>query len=175
MMFPRHPIRLASEFKATGLSWEPAVGNYVYDATGAVQPTSPFQDRVYFLLNYDCFMRKVGGVDRFKEIMTWLPTWNDARRILQLLGVSHEEVADELIRTNAIANDMELLVLYEDVDDGLGVVDEVVGVEFEFLELCVFADEVFDSGRTSSPNDVGKSVAHGGGSEGREPCRGFRV
>ena len=32
----------------------------------------------------------------------------------------------------------------EDVDDGFGVVDEVVWVELEFFEFGVFADEVFD-------------------------------
>lgn len=32
----------------------------------------------------------------------------------------------------------------EDVDDGFGVVDEVIGVEFEFFEFGVLADEIFD-------------------------------
>ncbi len=35
-------------------------------------------------------------------------------------------------------------MFYEDVDDGLGVVDVVVGVELEFFEFGVLADEVFD-------------------------------
>jgi len=35
-------------------------------------------------------------------------------------------------------------VLHEDLDDGFGVSDEVIGVELEFLKLGVLADEVFD-------------------------------
>ena len=119
MLFSSKHLQLADRFKQLGLRWEPEVGNYVNDATGAVKPTSPFQDGVYLLLNYDCFMRKVGGVDRFKEIMTWLPTWDDARRILKSLGVCHEEVAAELLRTDAVASDTELLVLYEMIADRL--------------------------------------------------------
>ena len=113
MYFCPKLLRLAEEFKRLGLRWEPSVGNYVYDAAGAVPQSSPFQDHVYFLLNYDCFMQKVGGLARFKAIMTWLPTWSDARAILQALGVSNAEVAEQLIRTEAIDTDNELLVLYE--------------------------------------------------------------
>lgn len=73
VFYTKH-IELARRFKQPGLPWEPRVGHYVYDATGAVQPTSPLQNGVYFLLNYDCFMRKVVGVERFQEVITWLPT-----------------------------------------------------------------------------------------------------
>ena len=109
---PKH-LELARRFKQLGLPWEPSVGNYVYDATGAVKPTSPFQKRVYFLLNYDCFMQKVGGVDRFKEIMTWLPTWDDARQILRLLQVPDAAIQHELVATEAFERGIELQVLYE--------------------------------------------------------------
>lgn len=112
MHFSPELLALAAEFKQLGLPWEPSVGNYVYDATGAVPQSSPFQDRVYFLLNYDCFMRKVGGLARFKQIMAWLPTWSNARTILKGFGVSNVEIAEELLRTKAIDNDTELLVLY---------------------------------------------------------------
>ena len=113
MKFSSRQIELAVKFKELGLAWEPTVGHYVYDATGAVKPTSPFQDRVYFLLNYDCFMERVGGVERFKTIMTWLPTWSDAREILRSLGVSDKEVQDELVRSQALEDGSELLQLYE--------------------------------------------------------------
>ncbi len=117
--FTQDHIDLAVHFKQLGLPWEPAVGNYVYDAAHEVQPSSPFQDRVYFLLNYDCFMRKVGGVERFKQIMTWLPTWSDAREILKSLEVGNAEVQQELIRTDALRCECELLVLYELIADRL--------------------------------------------------------
>ena len=55
----------------------------------------------------------MGGVDRFKELMTWLPTWSDARDVLKSLGISSSAVQDELVRTNALEHESELLVLYE--------------------------------------------------------------
>jgi hypothetical protein len=113
MKFSSRQIELAVELKALGLTWEPSVGNYVYDATGAVKPTSPFQEHVYFLLNYDCFMERVGGVERFKAIMTWLPTWTDARGILRSLGVSDKEVQEQLVYSGALVDGTELLKLYE--------------------------------------------------------------
>lgn len=113
MRFTSRQIELATQFKQMGIDWQPTVGNYVYDATGAVTPTSPFQEHVYFLLNYNCFMKRVGGVERFKTIMTWLPTWSDAREILRSLDVADEEVRDELVRSQAFENGSELLHLYE--------------------------------------------------------------
>ena len=113
MEFSSRQIALAIQFKEMGLAWEPTVGNYVYDATAAVKPTSPFQEHVYFLLNYDCFMDRVGGVERFKTIMTRLPTWSDAREILWSLGVSDKELQDELVRSRALEDGSELLQLYE--------------------------------------------------------------
>ena len=103
MYFCPKLFRLAEEFKRLGLRWEPSVGNYVYDAAGVVPQSSPFQDHVYFLLNYDCFMRKVGGVARFKQLMVWLPTWHEARLLLRSLGVSSAQVQSELARRDALA------------------------------------------------------------------------
>lgn len=113
-------IDLARSFKAQGLAWEPAVGQYVYDGTHFLKPSSPFQKHVYFLLNYDCFMEKVGGVARFKELMTWLPVWEDARTILRRLGVEDAQVEQALSRQNAFANGSELSVLYQMIDDEIG-------------------------------------------------------
>ena len=113
MIFTQQQIELAVELKSIGLPWEPAVGNYLYDATGAVKPSSPFQNRVYFLLNYDCFTTRLGGVQRFKELMTWLPTWYDARNILRALGVTDERVQIELLQRKSIKTGSELLTLYE--------------------------------------------------------------
>jgi hypothetical protein len=112
MKFTPQQIELAVEMKKMGLPWEPAVGDYVYDEAGHMKTTSPFQDRVYFLLNYDCFMDRVGGVERFKAIMTWLPTWWNAREILQSLRVPDKEVQERLVRSQALEQRSELLQLY---------------------------------------------------------------
>ncbi len=126
MKFSSQQIALAIQFKERGLAWEPTVGNYVYDATAAVKPTSPFQEHVYFLLNYDCFMDRVGGVERFKTIMTWLPTWSDAREILRSLVVSDKEVQDELVCSRALEDGSELLQLYELIAQHLSKLHESV-------------------------------------------------
>ena len=38
----------------------------------------------------------------------------------------------------------KLFVLHKDIDDRFGIVHEVVGVEFEFFELGILADKVFN-------------------------------
>ena len=85
----------------------------------SVDRGSPFQDRVYFILNYDYFMDQVGGVDQFKQIMLWLPTWEDARHVLRSLGVSDAEVDAALQRNRAIERQHELLSLYETIAERL--------------------------------------------------------
>lgn len=112
MRFTDSEIASAIKLKQLGLAWEPAVGHYVCDTGRVVKPSSPFQDGVYFLLNYDCFMERVGGLDRFKTIMTWLPTWSDARLVLRSFGVSDEEVQRRLVAANALIHGTELRELY---------------------------------------------------------------
>ena len=92
MRFTAEEIEMARQLRRLGLPWEPQPGHYVYDETAVCRKGSPFQDRVYFILNYDYFMNQVGGVDRFKQIMLWLPTWQDARYVLRSLGFSNPEV-----------------------------------------------------------------------------------
>jgi hypothetical protein len=113
MRFTAEEIEMARQLRRLGLPWEPRAGHYVYDETAFCQKGSPFQDRVYFILNYDYFTNQVGGVDRFKQIMLWLPTWQDARELLRSLGVSDGEVAAALQKQHAIQKQRELLSLFE--------------------------------------------------------------
>jgi hypothetical protein len=113
MHFSDEEIRLAKQLRQRGLDWEPRAGHYVFDETGFCKQTSPFQEKVYFVLNYDYFMKAVGGVDRFKEIMVWLPTWDDARQILRRHGISDQEISKQLTDQQAIECGTERLVLYE--------------------------------------------------------------
>ncbi len=110
--FSSEEIRQAGAMKARGLKWEPQVGHYVYDMTRMVKKPSPFQDGVYFVLNYDYFMDLVGGVDRFKHVMIWLPTWEDARKILRSLGMSDSELTERLVRDSAFDSGGERLAAY---------------------------------------------------------------
>ena len=113
MQFSQEEIELAKRLRAHGLTWEPRAGHYVYDETGFCPHESPFQDKVFFILNYKYFMKVVGGVDRFKEIMIWLPTWHDSRQILRSLQVSDSRIAAYLEQHKAIENGCERKALFE--------------------------------------------------------------
>ncbi len=115
MRFSLEEITLARDLRRQGLVWEPRAGHYVYDETGFCKQSSPFQEKVYFILNYDYFMKAVGGVERFKQIMIWLPTWEDARDILRNLEVTDQEVAVRLTGQRGVARGIERLVLYEQI------------------------------------------------------------
>ncbi len=113
MHYTDEEIKLAKQLRDNGLPWEPKAGHYIYDETGFCRQPSPFQEKVYFILNYPYFMKTVGGVDRFKEIMIWLPTWDDARQLLRSYGVPSQQIADHLSRRRAIERGTERLVLYQ--------------------------------------------------------------
>ncbi|TWU30539.1 hypothetical protein [Bythopirellula polymerisocia] len=119
MRFSEEEINSARRLREAGLAWEPRAGHYVYDQTGFCKQTSPFQEKVYFILNYDYFMKSVGGVDRFKQIMLWLPTWYDARQLLETLGVPAEQIVDKLQQQRAIEQGRERFVLYEWIESSL--------------------------------------------------------
>ncbi|MBD13908.1 MAG: hypothetical protein CMJ72_04875 [Planctomycetaceae bacterium] len=127
MQFSDEEIKLARELREAGLAWEPHSGHYVHDETGFCKQTSPFQEKVYFILNYDYFMKSVGGVVRFKQIMLWLPTWDDARRQLKLLGVPDASVVDRLEHTRAIEQGNERFILYQLIKSALAEQTAQVG------------------------------------------------
>ena len=111
--FSETEIQLARQLRAKGLSWKPMPGQFVLDDSGLVERESPFQPGVFFVLNYEYFMKIAGGVQRFREIMLWLPTWEECRRSLRELGVSDSEVAQHLADCNGLADGQERTRLYE--------------------------------------------------------------
>ncbi|MEO8271375.1 MAG: hypothetical protein ABI557_16760 [Aureliella sp.] len=113
MQFLQEEIEIAKRLHELGLPWKPSVGNFVFDATDFCQQPSPFQTGVYFILNYAYFMRLLGGLERFKENMIWLPTWDDIRSILTDLGLTDDFVGNHIQETRAIEFGKERLVLYE--------------------------------------------------------------
>ncbi len=122
MQFSNDEIAIARRLHQCGLPWEPRAGHYVYDRTGFCKQTSPFQEKVYFILNYDYFMKAVGGVERFKQIMFWLPTWYDARQLLHDFGVTDQQVADKLTRHRAIEHGSERFELYRLIESTLATI-----------------------------------------------------
>ncbi|MEM7313177.1 MAG: hypothetical protein AAF497_08495 [Planctomycetota bacterium] len=113
MNFSEQEIALARELRVAGLPWEPRAGHYVYDETGFCKQPSPFQENVYFILNYNYFMKTVGGVERFKEIMLWLPTWDDCRQLLANQGIEAEEISKFLSVNDSLESGTERFALYQ--------------------------------------------------------------
>jgi hypothetical protein len=79
---------------------------------GFIDRPSPFQERVYFILDLKHFLRRSGTLDALKTAMVWLPTWHDARDILVAMGVGHEAVAEALQGQAVLHHREELLTLY---------------------------------------------------------------
>ena len=104
---------MARQLRRSGLSWEPKAGHYVYDETQFCQQASPFQENVYFILNHPYFMKAAGGVEKFKEIMLWLPTWHDVRQLLWQFDITDQHVLETLTARNAIERGEELDALLD--------------------------------------------------------------
>ena len=62
MRFTEQEIKAAQQLEELGLQWTPQAGHYVFDPTEFCKAPSPFQDRVYFILNYPYFMKAAGGL-----------------------------------------------------------------------------------------------------------------
>ena len=113
MQFSVEQINLACRMKDSGLPWEPQVGHYVYDRGKVCQRGSPFQEGVYFILDYLCFCRHVGGAEILRGKMVWLPTWYDCRMLLKQGGVADAEVV--AIASGGIPSGVELTHLYQKI------------------------------------------------------------
>lgn len=105
-------LDLAQLFKAYGLDWTPTVGHYVLDQSDLIECDSPFQDRVFFILDLKHFLRRSETLENLKERMCWLPTWEQSRKLLRDYGVDDQYVAKHLSATNAIEQGHERLELY---------------------------------------------------------------
>lgn len=113
LRFSPRALELSAQLKAKGLSWEPTAGQFVWDEDGVLPHTSPFQDRVFFILDLKHFLRYAGSVDAMQRRMRWLPAWHDARCWLTQHGVDDVAVAQRLSQNQAIEKHCELEVLYE--------------------------------------------------------------
>lgn len=113
MRFSDQEIELAREIKQAGLQWEPTVGNYVYDEHGLIEVPSPFQEKVYFILDLKHFLRRSETLENLTEKMIWLPAWEQAREILSELNVNTESINETLQMQNAFNTKTERLILYK--------------------------------------------------------------
>ncbi|MGE0528843.1 MAG: hypothetical protein AB7P49_17395, partial [Bdellovibrionales bacterium] len=102
----------ARQLRDLGLPWEPQPGHYVWDEKGIIEQPSPFQERVYFILDLKHFLRRAETIEGLKTSMFWLPTWWDVRTLLKKFDVSSETIANRLHQQRAIEQDGELMELY---------------------------------------------------------------
>ncbi|MGL4464731.1 MAG: hypothetical protein ACRC1K_21465 [Planctomycetia bacterium] len=113
MIFTEEEIDRARRLHERGLPWTPHVGCYVYDAAGVIEVPSPFQVRVYFILDLKHFLRRAPSLDALKQAMVWLPQYHQCRRLLADFGVDGAAVARLLDEAGAVVAGRELVVLYD--------------------------------------------------------------
>lgn len=117
--FSESEIELAQLFKAYGLDWSPAPGHYVLDQSAVIECGSPFQERVFFILDLKHFLRRCGTLSELKQRMCWLPDWDQARQILRELSVDSRFIAERLQQSRAIESGTERLELYRLIEESL--------------------------------------------------------
>ena len=113
MCFQAEEIHAAQQLRELGLSWDPQPGQYVYDAAGLIEQPSPIQDRVYLIHDLKFFLRQAGSMGAMKNGMCWLPTWREARQLLRSMGLSDLKLLAALVKSDALEQESELLVLYQ--------------------------------------------------------------
>lgn len=113
MRFTDREIALATQLKQHGLPWTPRPGHYVHDPESLIEAPSPFQDRVYFILDLKHFLRRSGTIERLTQSMVWLPDWKQTRSLLSDHGLNDHEVGQHLFHQSAYTGGDELACLYE--------------------------------------------------------------
>lgn len=119
MKFSAEEIELAQLLKAYGLEWQPQCGQYVFDQSHLIECASPFQPGVYFILDLRHFLRRSGTLEELQRRMCWLPDWQEARELLQHLGVTADVVAHRLSSSAALERNGERLELYRLIEEQL--------------------------------------------------------
>ncbi|HQH72941.1 MAG TPA: hypothetical protein PK360_12760 [bacterium] len=119
MKFSDEEIRAAIELKQKGLNWEPQVGHYVWDEAGLIDTPSPFQEKVHLIHDQEHFSRRSERLAMLQASLVWLPTWHDARALLNQMGISNETIIHRLRSEKAIEHGKELLTLYKIIDEHL--------------------------------------------------------
>lgn len=111
--FTGEEITLARRLREAGLPWTPRPGHYVYDEKGIIDAPSPFQAKVYFILDMKHFLRRSGSVEELKQSLTWLPTWREARHWLETAGVQSALVQSTIASPAVWRRHGELAALLE--------------------------------------------------------------
>jgi hypothetical protein len=92
---------------------DPHVGYFAWDPDEIIEVTSPFPNRIYFILNLGHFLRIFGSLEEISKKLIWLPTCHQARLLCDQVGADLEEVSATLASTENVPAGDELLVLYK--------------------------------------------------------------
>jgi hypothetical protein len=113
MCFQPAEIQAARQLRDLGIHWEPQAGQYVLDESGVFDEPSPIQDNVHLIHDLRELLGQAGSIRDVKTSMCWLPTWREARQILRSMGLSDLRILAALVKSDALENGSELLVLYQ--------------------------------------------------------------
>lgn len=112
MRFGDREIVAARSLKEQGLPWQPGPDYFGFDEAGITEQPSPFQPRVYFILDLKQFLRWSRTVEQLKTAMFWLPMWHGARASMRSMAVTDEAVVDALRHDRSVESGSELLTLH---------------------------------------------------------------
>jgi hypothetical protein len=115
MPFNRDICQRALDMKKNGLVWHPQVGCFVWDPDEFIKPTSPFPDRIYFILSLARFLDIFGTLEQVALKLVWLPTWHQAKLLCQQLGITAEIDKTTRGEGDALSPADELLHIYEKI------------------------------------------------------------
>jgi hypothetical protein len=109
--FSPEACEMAEQLKQFGLQWRPHVGCFVWDKDKHIEASSPFPNRVYFILNMGHFLKRFETHEKMTEHLIWLPTWHQARQICTQIDIPLQTLWNRLFLENHAKND--LVILYE--------------------------------------------------------------
>ena len=111
--FDERVYEKAAELKQAGLPWHPHVGCFVWDPEGIIKVSSPFPNRIYFILNMNHFLKRFDSVENMQKSLVWIPTWQQIRLICQDYGIGDKEIRAILREEPVVAPGDELVLLYD--------------------------------------------------------------
>jgi hypothetical protein len=105
-------VKAAQRLKELGLPWTPHVGCFVWDAENRIDVASPFPENIYFILSMPRFLSILGNVETMQQELVWLPTWHQARLLMDQLGIGTEALGAIFPGDSAVTPDDEMLAVY---------------------------------------------------------------
>ena len=111
--FTDEVCQTAKLMKEKGLTWQPHVGCFVWDEKGIIEVSSPFPNRIYFILNLGHFLKRFETVENIADKLVWLPTWHQARQICKNLDIPEQEIVHVMEKSDLAEPGTELVRLYK--------------------------------------------------------------